>query len=363
MIHALIFVASLLLSTLVVWLVRSLAHRRQWLDHPNERSSHEVPTPRLGGVGIWLATMVVSATVALASAPRPLGHTYLWPVLLGGLIMAATGLADDLLPRGLRPTMKFVGQLVAAVATVAAADAFFLPSVLSHVSRSTAAEFLVAVLIGGFQVLLLTGYANFANFMDGSDGLVAGVSIIALGAFAFLLVGSDRELAGAALAAAAATLGFLAFNRPAASIFMGDSGSLFLGFLLAALGLAWAAGADPHDATFGTLAQLRLSRLGMMAILTAPLWVDAVTTLFSRALLRGRPIEAHRDHLYQRMLRVGKSPAVVCAAYYTYAAACAGAAILATTNALSGGILGATLIVGGITAVLGSHRVGLAVKP
>ena len=363
MILALTFVASLLLSTLVVWLVRRLARQRHWLDHPNERSSHEVPTPRLGGVGIWLATAVVSAAVALATAPRPLGHTYLWPVLVGGLIMAATGLADDLLPRGLRPAIKYAGQLAAAVATVAVADAFFLPSILSHVSRSTAGEFLVAVLIGAIQVLFLTAYANFANFMDGSDGLVAGVSVIVLGAFAFLLRGSDRELAGAALAAAAATLGLLAFNRPAASIFMGDSGSLFLGFLLAALVLAWAAGADPHDATFAALARLRLSRLGTMAILTAPLWVDAVTTLFSRALRRRRLTEAHRDHLYQRMLRLGKSPTMVCAVYYAYGAACAVAALLATANALLGGILGAALVAGGIAAVLGAHRVGLAVEP
>jgi UDP-N-acetylmuramyl pentapeptide phosphotransferase/UDP-N-acetylglucosamine-1-phosphate transferase len=351
--HALTSVASLLLSALVVWLARGLAHRRQLLDHPNERSSHEVPTPRLGGVGIWLVTVVVSSTVALASAPGAPGGTYLWPVLLGGLIIAATGLADDLLPRGLSPVAKYAGQLAASVATVAAAGAFF----------HTAGQVLAAVLIGGFQVLVLTAYANFANFMDGSDGLVAGASIIALAALAFLLAGSDRELAGAALVAAAATIGFLAFNRPPASIFMGDSGSLFLGFLLVALGLAWVAGADPHDGTLAALAQPRLFRLGAVAILTAPLWVDAITTLFRRALLRRRLTEAHRDHLYQRMLRAGKSPTVVCAAYHAYAAACAGATILCTVNELAGGILGTALVAGGITAVLGSHRVGLAVAP
>ena len=131
---------------------------------------------------------------------------------------------------------------------------------------------------------------------------------------------------------------------------------------MAAFGLAWAAGGDPHDVTVAALAQLRLFRLGTVAILTAPLWVDAVTTLFHRALLRRRVTRAHRDHLYQRMLRGGTSPAAVCAVYYAYAAVCAGAAILATIDAPLGGIVGAALVAGGIAAVLGAHRVGLAVK-
>jgi len=358
------FVAALVLSALTVWLARGLAHRRDWLDRPNSRSSHEVPIPRLGGIGVWLATLVVTVVAALAGESWPLDDTYLWPVLLGGLIMAATGLADDLLPRGLTPATKYSGQLAAALATIVAAKGFLPSAALSEIAGSTTGALLVVVLVGSFQVLWLTAYANFANFMDGSDGLLAGVSIIGLASLAFLLSGNERGLAGLALVAAAATLGLLAFNRPPAGIFMGDSGSLFLGYLLAALCLAWTvAGADALGITLPGLGRVWLHKVGTAVILMAPLWVDTVTTLLIRFLRHRRLIEAHRDHLYQRMLQAGKSPVTVCVAYWTYAVACGGAAILTTTNGLLGTISGLVLVVGGITAVVGSHRIGLAVEP
>jgi UDP-GlcNAc:undecaprenyl-phosphate GlcNAc-1-phosphate transferase len=283
---------------------------------------------------------------------------------LGGLIMAATGLADDLLPRGLTPLIKFAGQLAAALAMIVAAKGFLSVGALSEPAGSATEAFLVVVLVGSFQALWLAAYANFANFMDGSDGLLAGISIIGLTSLAFLLSGNDRALAEAALVAAAATLGFLVFNRPPAGIFMGDSGSLFLGYLLAALALAWtAAGADVQGITLPGLGRTWLPKVATAVILMAPLWVDAVTTLVMRSLRHQRLIEAHRDHLYQRMLQAGKSPAALCVVYWAYAAACGGAAILSTSNGLLGAIAGFVLVLSGITAVVGSHRIGLAVEP
>ncbi len=350
-------VAAFALSALTVWLARGIANRRGWLDRPNSRSSHESPTPRLGGIGVWLATLAVSSIAALVGQPPALGDTYLWAVLLGALLVAVTGLADDLLPQGLVPAVKLAGQLAAALATIAVAREFFLGSTLPEVTNSAAGLFLVVTLVGSFQVLWLTAQSNFANFMDGSDGLLAGISIIGLVCLASLLSGADSALAGSALVAAAATIGLLVFNRPRASIFMGDSGSLFLGFLLAALAMAWiATGAGPRAIDAAMPGPQSLYRLGTVLILMAPLWVDAVTTLLLRLIRRRHLTEAHRDHLYQRMLRAGMTPAALCLVYWTYAVACGGAAIVSATHGLLGGVAGLALVAGGVIVVVTSHR-------
>lgn len=343
----------------LVWVARRLAIHRSMLDVPNERSSHTIPTPRLGGIGIWAPSLVLSsATLASENVARGV-PPFAWAVLLGGLVVALTGLVDDCLSRGISPVAKFGGQLCAAIVTVVAARGF-----LAETAAGETVPWLFLALLGSLQVLWLTALANFANFMDGGDGLVAGIAVVAFSVFAALFAGEDNLLAGVAVVAAAACVGFLLFNSPPASIFMGDSGSMFIGFTLGALGLALPSALSATGASGVEEVGLHwVSAAGMGVTVTAPLWLDSVMTLGVRASSGRSLTQAHREHLYQRMLKVGVHPWIVNALYWGFALACGLAAFVIYVNTAAGFSLATLLIASGATAVLALHVCGLATRP
>lgn len=233
-------------------------------DLPNERSLHRAPIPRLGGLGVVLAIL---AAAWCAGAEF---HGLAW--LAGGL--ALVSLADDL--RGLPAWLRLCAHLAAAAAwvfTVLPAPTFWL---------------------GAGLVLLLAWSINLYNFMDGANGLAGGMALIGFGSLAAAAwLGGDARLALFCLAVAAAALGFLVFNFDPARIFLGDCGSIPLGFLAGALGLwGWARGA--WDGIAPLLAFL-------------PFLADASLTLARRALRGERVWHAHREHYYQRLVRMGWS--------------------------------------------------------
>jgi UDP-N-acetylmuramyl pentapeptide phosphotransferase/UDP-N-acetylglucosamine-1-phosphate transferase len=233
-------------------------------DLPNERSLHRAPIPRLGGLG------VVLAIVLAAWCAGPEFHVLAW--LAGGL--ALVSLLDDL--RGLPALLRLLVHLGAAavwVFTVLPAPTFFL---------------------AGALVLLLAWGINLYNFMDGANGLAGGMALIGFGSLAAAAwLGGDPRLALFCLAVAAAALGFLVFNFDPARIFLGDCGSIPLGFLAGALGLwGWARGV--WDGCVPLLAFL-------------PFLADATLTLARRALRGEKVWQAHREHHYQRLVRMGWS--------------------------------------------------------
>jgi UDP-N-acetylmuramyl pentapeptide phosphotransferase/UDP-N-acetylglucosamine-1-phosphate transferase len=255
--------------------------RRAILDHPNERSSHTVPTPRGGGWGIVLTLLPAAALAAVALDDlRGLG-----PVLLGATLLAGVSWADD--RRGLGPG----GRLLAQAAAVAAGLAALPPDGL-----------VLQGLVGWWPDRVLAALAwvwfvNLYNFMDGIDGL-AGTETATIGLGVALVAG----LAGlgplpvwAGLAAAGAALGFLAWNWQPARIFMGDVGSVPLGYALGWLLLGLAAAGHWAAAL----------------LLPAYFLADATITL-CRRLLRGEKVwRPHREHFYQRAVRAGRSHAEV----------------------------------------------------
>jgi Fuc2NAc and GlcNAc transferase len=250
---------------------RALAAGRH--DVPNERSSHQVPTPRGGGVGL--------AVAILTAAPLLLGATPLAMALaLGGGITAGVGFVDDRFSLSARARLVWQaiagGCLAAAwgVAPLALAPGLALPAVLAPL----------------FVVLFAVWMTNLYNFMDGIDGIAGAQAVTAgatLGALAWSHEHSELATFGAVIAAAAA--GFLTRNWPPARIFMGDVGSAFLGFVFAAMALV-----GTSTGAFGFPA---------VAIVMAPFVVDATYTLVRRALRRQRVWEAHRSHAYQRLAR------------------------------------------------------------
>ena len=259
-----------LVAAAVSWLAVIVLARAPWIvrlaDHPNERSLHATPTPRIGGLGIGLG--VAAGAFVAGSGKVETG------LLLVAFALLVLSLADDV--RSLPASLRLGAHLAAAIA----------------------AALLVAPGLGPgglvAAVLAIAWSANLFNFMDGADGLAGGMA--ALG-FAFLGVaaGSFGEIALATtcMLLAAASAGFLAHNFPPARVFMGDAGSIPLGFLAAALGLSgWVAGAWPPWFPF---------------LVFSPFAVDATFTLLRRAAARERVWQAHRSHLYQRLVLSGWS--------------------------------------------------------
>jgi len=257
-------------------------------DRPNERSLHRRATPRGGGLAIWAGFLPVA--IAL---PPAIGGWPLWLAAVGAV--AAISFVDDL--RG----VPFGIRLVVHVCAAAIVAATMLPPAIAPATFALA----VVVLVWG---------ANLFNFMDGSDGLAGLMAITGFGAFAVAaaLAGAG-PLATICAAVAAASLPFFLANRPPASLFMGDVGSVPLGFLAAALGMAGAM-LDAWPAWFAPLVFL-------------PFLADTTVTLVRRALRREPVWRAHRGHYYQRLHAAGAGHRGTLAVWGAAMAACAALAI------------------------------------
>ena len=230
-------------------------------DIPNDRSLHTRPTPRVGGWGI----VPVSVVALLWLAPR------MWPIAVAAAGLAAVSQIDD--RRGLPARVRFAAHLAAVIALIAAYPA--------------AAPWWLLVCVG-FVMVWLT---NLYNFMDGADGLAGGMALFGFGAYAVAALGTSPDLTAGGAAIAGAALGFLLLNLHPARLFLGDAGSIPLGFLAGALGYwGWRANVWP---------------IWFPALVFAPFIADASVTLLRR-LLRGEKFwQAHREHYYQRMVRAG----------------------------------------------------------
>jgi Fuc2NAc and GlcNAc transferase len=273
----LISVLALAVSASLTKAVRRLSWLHGLLDVPNERSSHSATTPRGGGVSI-----VIAATLALLVLRWM--HAIRTDVLLaligGGGAVAVVGFLDDYhrVPAGIRLTVH-VGAALWALLCLGG-----LPP-LSIGDR-------VFDLGWGGHVLALLGIVwilNLFNFMDGIDGIAAseGVFITCSGALLSLAYGPPSDMLAAGMAFAASCLGFLLWNWPPATIFMGDVGSGYLGYVIAVMALA--ATRDNPAAVW------------IWLILGGVFFVDATVTLVRRAIRGERLHEAHRCHAYQRL--------------------------------------------------------------
>ncbi|MGB3634287.1 MAG: hypothetical protein WA982_09630 [Rubrobacteraceae bacterium] len=258
-------VAFLLAGALVPLLVR-FAVGRNLLDVPNIRSSHEVPTPRLGGVaiaaGAWAGFLVSGSGEGM-------------PLLAAATLVWAVGLADDFVNLHFRT--KAAAQALVATALLI----LFPPQLLASAPGILKA---IVFVVGVFWIVAL---CNAFNFMDGIDGITGGVAVInAL--FLIAITGATDSLLPAL---AGATLGFLIWNVSPASMFCGDSGSYFLGFGLAALAL--------YTPVPGNGWSPVLFLAGVLVF--TPYLFDTGYTLARRAWERKNVFSAHREHVYQRI--------------------------------------------------------------
>lgn len=292
MVVAAVLATVLVTLALTLWLTARFirwANRTRILDIPNHRSGHTAPTPR--GAGLVIAGVTAGAA-GLAAVTSPAARPLL-TALVGAVPVVLVGWLDD--RRGLHALPRFATHVLAS-----AWGAGWLVFVAWHLSGITA----VTTTIG--LVLLITWFINLFNFMDGLDGLAAGQA--AIGALALLVFGGGATLGIAIVMGAltAAMLGYLWFNWPPARVFMGDSGSTFLGYVLAvgALDLG-------HGSLHMTLASL---------LPLAPFLFDATATLVLRIARGERWWDAHRDHTYQQLVDAGTPVLATDVAYWSWAA-------------------------------------------
>lgn len=285
-------IAFLVSAASVAWLARGNIAQLA-LDEPNARSLHQTPTPRSGGLGVLLGIAVAWLIVA----PR-----LPWIFWLALVLVVAVSLVDDL--RGLHAGVRLGAHLVAAgLATMAL------------ISADTPPWQTAALILG------IGWMCNLYNFMDGSDGLAGGMTLFGFLAYAIAAwFAGSVQFALLNLAVAAAAAGFLLHNFHPARIFLGDTGSVPLGFLAAVLGLnGWL----QHDWTWW-----------FPLLVFSPFIVDASVTLMRRLLSRARIWEAHRDHYYQRLVQLGFGHRNTALAEYALMTACALLALWSMTLAI-----------------------------
>jgi UDP-N-acetylmuramyl pentapeptide phosphotransferase/UDP-N-acetylglucosamine-1-phosphate transferase len=267
------------LSLVVVHAIERVAGRFGLVDHPNPRSSHAAPRPRGGGIGVVVAVTAVAVVMAASgklSAPVE-------GVLMASVLLAVVGLIDDV--RGLPVWPRLAAQIACATLVVGFTGGLTRLPLPPPVNLEVGAAGQVVAMVW------LVGVTNFFNFMDGVDGLAAGQASLTLAALAWVLAGHDSG--ALAVIALAATLAFLIRNWSPAKIFLGDTGSSFLGFLLAALPFTGTGDSRPRLVT-------------LVAVSLALFLLDPMATLISRARQGNTIGEAHREHAYQRLIRRGE---------------------------------------------------------
>lgn len=346
--YILLMVVAFVVTVVVVPFVRRFAIAHDVVDYPGGRRVNTTPIPRLGGVGIF-AGLVVAIVVQIIGE-RFLGWggpfysfgEFQWSfvgVILGVTAMFITGLIDDFV--SLTPGVKFGGQLVAACIVVAS-------GVSIDTITNPFAPGLVSLGFASFpvSVFYLVAFANVINLIDGLDGLAAGIVTISTTTLLFLAVGLNRmEAAILACALIGTCLAFLRYNSHPASIFMGDSGSLTIGFLV------------------GVISLLGVTRSAATIAFAVPLIIVAIPILDTaaaiiRRLRAHRPIQsADGEHLHHRLLRRGYGQRKTVYIIYVWSIILAvGGYIVATMNTVAKIVAFAALAVVSIVII---WRLGL----
>jgi UDP-GlcNAc:undecaprenyl-phosphate GlcNAc-1-phosphate transferase len=277
--YAAAFASALLLTLVGTPVFRRVALSLGVVDHPNDRKVHTDPTPYLGGMAIIVA-FALAVIVGAWARGLNLGGPVLEvaAILGGGLVLAAMGLWDDL---------RVVPGWIKVPLEILAGLGLYFAGVEASLTGIPALDLIVTL-------AWVVGITNAVNYLDNMDGLSAGVSAIAAAYFAALAALSGQVLvAGLSAALAGCALGFLWHNRPPAKIFMGDAGSLFIGFLLAALGL---------KLRFANIQQVTF--FVPVAVLAIPI-LDALMVSVSRVMRGLSPIEPGKDHISHRLVKVG----------------------------------------------------------
>lgn len=323
------FIAAFFLSLFLTWIVRNICFKHNIVSIPRARDIHKKPIPRIGGIAIFVSFLIVSLVAVLTFGEQIFDvERNVLAIWIGGIIISGSMLFDDLYD--LKAWQKFVFQFIAVFVIIAAGigidalpnpftgkmidlNSVYIP--IFHYNDITYHFSLWSDLI---TLVWLVGMMNIINFVDGVDGLAGGVSFIALITIFLLSVSlgsSQNQTAMTAIILAGSVLGFLFWNFPPAKIFMGDTGAMFLGFMLGTLTLV----------SGGKLATVFL-------VLGFPI-VDGLFVAFGRLLRHQNPFNTpDKTHLHHRFLKVGLNARQSILIIYFISIAFAWVALRSTTH-------------------------------
>jgi UDP-GlcNAc:undecaprenyl-phosphate GlcNAc-1-phosphate transferase len=295
---------ALLFNLILLPFILRLAHRHKWYDLPDTRKIHTGLIPRLGGPGLFLSFTAASllafllAGLIAGSGARPLLSARFAALYAGLALLHLTGLYDDF--KSLKALWKFILQIAAAV--IIASGGFLIRSFsLPYVGRLDLGW-------GSYPltVVWLVGIANAINLIDGMDGLAGGIGAFAAAAMGVIAVlQGSPQTAALSFALVGALVGFLVFNFPPAKIFMGDSGSLFLGLCLGSLPLI---GGISKASAFGSL-------IVPVTLLTVPI-LDTLTAILRRLRRHKSILSPDKEHIHHKLLGMGLSERQILAVIY-----------------------------------------------
>ena len=276
----LIVIVTFFCSFIFTFLSKIIAKHVNAIDIPNERKVHNIPTPRLGGLAIYMAFLVGYILYGTI-------NVQMISILISSFLLITLGIIDDI--NSVRARYKFIVQLIAAAIVVIYGQIYF-----TEISFLGYMFYFNSIMGSIFSILFIVAITNAINLIDGLDGLAAGISTIyflTIGIIAFLLNrigGLDIVLSFIMLGS---TLGFLIHNFPPAKIFMGDTGSLFLGFIIAVISLL--------GFKVATLTSLVIPVL----VLAIPLF-DTVFAIFRRLLKHQNIGIADKEHFHHQLLKL-----------------------------------------------------------
>jgi UDP-GlcNAc:undecaprenyl-phosphate GlcNAc-1-phosphate transferase len=326
--YLLVFAGALVLAMGATPLARRLGPRMGVIDQPEARKIHRRPVPRLGGAAIFLAVIVAAVILG-----RRYKFTQFGTILVGATGISFMGLIDD--RWGLHAFVKLAGQIAAAL--------------LLYAGGIYVGTFHHPVLNLITTVLWVVTITNAINLLDNMDGLAAGVAGIAAAHFGLMCAFSGQYLVGAlAIAVLGACLGFLFYNLNPASIFMGDSGALFLGFMLAATGIKLR---FPDNVTFVTW---------MVPVLVMGVPIFDTTLVVISRLRRGQnPLtNPGRDHVSHRLVATGMTRREAVLTLYSVSFVLGLLAVFVTQASVVEGY-----VVGGIAARVGLYGLWRLERP
>ncbi len=304
------FISAITVAFAITPAIKMLAIKIKAVDVPKDnRRMHKTPIPRMGGLAIFVGFLVASLLFI------PLGGEFR-AILIGALILIVVGIIDDVV--ALDAKLKFVAQTVAALIPVLAGvriHGFANPFAMDHYTT-------LGVLSIPISVIWIVGITNSVNFIDGLDGLACGVSTIAtVTMFAIAVLFGETYMAIILAALAGACLGFLPYNMNPAKIFMGDTGSMFLGYILATISI---------QGLFKFYAMISFAV--PFIILSLPIFDTGFAIV--RRLLKGQsPLQADRGHVHHRLIDLGFDQKQSVAILYAFSALMGlTAVLLARTN-------------------------------
>ena len=284
---------SLRMYPVIIYLVKS----KNLMDEPVDRSMHKAKTPTLGGVGMFISFSLTLITLGMLLGLSQTDLIKLLSIIAASITLMFLGIKDDLM--GLAPRKKFFIQIIAALMVIVLTDIR-----IANCYGLLGLEELPYLVSVGFSIFVFLAVINAFNLIDGIDGLAGTIGIIVTATFgSFYLLNERYLMVTVSFALIGALLGFLRFNLSTRlKIFMGDSGSMFIGFILAYQAISFL----EFNATTVTPYTMYVAPIMAMAILSFPI-LDTLRVFAVRIAQKRSPFSADRNHIHHRLLDLGLS--------------------------------------------------------